>query len=192
MEKKINLQTQFDTLYTKGLDRSFKNLYTIKLLKGTTDITQLAGSPTPTLDLSFLAESVTLGNDEIAVEFNDANLNHFISNASTFKNLSITFRENSDYSVLRFFQWYLQYKIYNFQDNYFIDGDPTITIYIYLSVMDDISDPKIKIERAIPISLQYPDVSWSSPEPQTISVTFSLDRGFITALSTTTTNRGLE
>ena len=172
MEKTINLNTNFIDLYSKGLDRAFKNIYSVKFMKNGSELS-------PEANLSFLPESISLGNDEVMTEYNDANKNHFIVNAGTFKNCSITFRETSDFSILKFFQNYLQTRIFNFQENYFHDGNPTLDIYIYLSVMDDITDPRIRIERAIPTALQYPDVSWSSSEPQTTTISFSVDRGYV-------------
>ena len=164
-------------LLSQGLDRSFANLFSVEI-----DTTGTTATPTPLMtNISYLAEKINFGGDfSFETEYSEAMKQHFIKNAQRIKTVAITFRETSQYGVIKAIKDWMN-KIYDPDKNIFKAGITLGTITVHVDTplsshqIDDHDDKPITLEGVLPTLLTYPAFDWSDGSPIKVNATFSFN-----------------
>ncbi len=128
------------------------------------------------INAPYTAEKISFGGKVgFDLEYSEATKQFIINKVNKLKNVSITFRETGDYSILKSLQTWMD-KIYNSEYNFFYKYNPLGEIIIKIEDPYSSSGSNsglIKMNNTILQDFSYPEYDWSSGDQQKITASFS-------------------
>lgn len=156
-------------------ERAYPHLYDVyitfpSILKTATD------TENPSLNKPAIAETVQYdGQDSFSFFYSEALMGHYLEKADRVKGMTITFRETSEFTYFRKFKEWKE-KMYDSEANVFLPGDPRGEIIVRSQIASS-SEKYIEFKHTgcIVKSVQLPQFSYSSTDPLTTVVSFTLE-----------------